>query len=74
MPEQTEDSVGKNMESEQADSESCLSDEDEDEPIEQLFSEPIDEPSSESSPTTSCRYPLKSRHGGVWPPISNLIV
>ena len=56
------------MESEQADSGQCLSDEDEDEPVEQLFTDPIDEPSSESPPTTSRRYPLRSRDGGVRPP------
>ena len=47
MPDQPEDLVDEDIESEQADLESCLSDEDEDEPIEQPATEPVDEPSSE---------------------------
>ena len=68
MPDQPEDSVDEDIESEQADLESCLSDEDEDEPIDQPATEPVDKPSSESSPTTHHHYPLRNRDGRVQPP------
>ena len=65
VPDQSEDSVDEDIESEQVELESCLSDEDEYEPIEQPSTEPVDKLSSESTPATHHRYPLRNRDGHV---------
>ena len=67
VPDQTEDIVGSIAESEHADIELCLS-ENEDEPVDELSAEPVGEPSTESPPAMCHRYSLRNRDGGVQPP------